>query len=492
MLFVNNLVAFKDATSKESLQNIAIAGATAAIIQGVSELAKAKEVADAANAANTANTAANTVNTAVNTANSVNTAAATANTISTAASTVSSTATTTSTAVSATQRILTNLGTATTKVAINTTAYTIANSAITGNSLTESLKSQDEKLLLAQILGEVGAKEIGRAAHGSIITDSNGNPLRDANGKILTTTPTITQPQQLALHATLGAAISTSLGGDALSGAISGAISELSATESLKNGASPQNAILIGQATGAASALITSEIQGREDEQTAKNIQLGGFVGVNAAANNATYVDKNRKIIDVDLKDEDTGVYIDNQDGGSRKDLKIGKTEFIDEFIYPDGKFKGLPTVGYEISDQSINDYIRNLGNEGGGNVHQINPIKAVIPSQLVSEAMQTYGDLRQLAADSHPGQKFDIKTPDKLGYYNGYELNGYIVSGRSAGNYLAGYNSVLAKPWMLSDQFWLNETLTRAGALHNSGNAGSEIPYSIRQIKNGYENGKR
>ncbi len=305
MLFVNNLVAFKDATSKESLQNIAIAGATAAIIQGVSELAKAKEVADAANAANTANTAANTVNTAVNTANSVNTAAATANTISTAASTVSSTATTTSTAVSATQRILTNLGTATTKVAINTTAYTIANSAITGNSLTESLKSQDEKLLLAQILGEVGAKEIGRAAHGSIITDSNGNPLRDANGKILTTTPTITQPQQLALHATLGAAISTSLGGDALSGAISGAISELSATESLKNGASPQNAILIGQATGAASALITSEIQGREDEQTAKNIQLGGFVGVNAATNNAIYVGGDVK---VPYSDKITGV----------------------------------------------------------------------------------------------------------------------------------------------------------------------------------------
>ncbi len=101
-------------------------------------------------------------------------------------------------------------------------------------------------------------------------------------------TPTITQPQQLVLHATLGAAISTSLGGDALSGAISGVASEYIASESLKNGTSPQNAILIGQATGAASALITSAALNRTDEQMAKDTQLGGFVGVNATVNNLT------------------------------------------------------------------------------------------------------------------------------------------------------------------------------------------------------------
>jgi len=65
-------------------------------------------------------------------------------------------------------------------------------------------------------------------------------------------------------------------------------------------------------------------------------------------------------------------------------------------------------------------------------------------------------------------------------------------VSGRSAGNYLAGTNAAMGKPWMLSDQFWLNETLTRAGTLHNSGVSGSEIPYAIRQIIKGYENGKQ
>lgn len=135
-------------------------------------------------------------------------------------------------------------------------------------TLAESLKDQDEKLLVAQILGEVGAKEIGLAAH----------------------TNQITQPQQLALHAALGATISTSLGGDALSGAIAGASSEYIASEALKNGTSAQNAILLGQGVGAASSLISSSIQGRDDEQIAKDINLGAFVGVNAAVNNALYL----------------------------------------------------------------------------------------------------------------------------------------------------------------------------------------------------------
>jgi len=289
-------------------------------------------------------------------------------------------------------------------------------------------------------------------------------------------------------------------GSGCAAGAAAGVIGELT-SDSLYQGGNGnlgntnqarQIAVVAGGLSGAAASLFTSIAIGDDDSKVAKNVYAGNFVGTNAAANNSTLVDKNRKIIDVDLTDEDTGVYIDNQDGGSRKDTRIGKTEFIDEFIYPDGKFKGLPTIGYKITDQSINDYIKKLGNEGGGSVHQINPIKSLAPSQAVSEALQTYGDLKQLAADSHVGQKFDIKTPDKLGYYNGYELNGYIVSGRSAGNYLAGYNASLAKPWMLSDKFWLNETLTRAGALHNSGNAGSEIPYSIRQITTGYKNGKQ
>jgi hypothetical protein len=48
-----------------------------------------------------------------------------------------------------------------------------------------------------------------------------------------------------------------------------------------------------------------------------------------------------------------------------------------------------------------------------------------------------------------------------------------------------------MAKPWFVTNDFWLNETLIRAGNLHNSGGGGSEIPHSIRQINKGYENGQ-
>ncbi|MDX2082834.1 MAG: hypothetical protein SFV53_02465, partial [Rickettsiales bacterium] len=51
-----------------------------------------------------------------------------------------------------------------------------------------------------------------------------------------------------------------------------------------------QQAIAIGQAAGAAAALLTSSTQGKSDEQTATNVGVGGFVGGNAAANNATLV----------------------------------------------------------------------------------------------------------------------------------------------------------------------------------------------------------
>ncbi len=260
--------AFKDTTSKQTVKNVMVAGVTAGIIQGLGELAKAK---DAANVANTAKTASNAA-TVANTANTTSTAATAASNVTTTANTANSittattTASTANTAIGTTQRVLTNLGTATTKIAINTAAYTIANSAINGESIQDSLKQQDTKLLVAQLLGEVGAKEIGLAAH---------------TGKI-------SQKTQLILHAGLGATISSSLGGDALSGAIAGASSEYLADKAYSNGVNAQSSILIGQATGAGVALIISATQGRGDEQTAKNVSLGSFVGVNAVVNNLT------------------------------------------------------------------------------------------------------------------------------------------------------------------------------------------------------------
>ncbi|MBP7710292.1 MAG: hypothetical protein KA100_04400 [Rickettsiales bacterium] len=245
----------KDTTSKESLKSIAVAGITAGIIQGVGELAKAKAVANAAATANAANNVASTAN-AANTANNVATAANAANTANNVASTVNN--------ISNAQRILTNLTAATAKVGLNVAAYTIANSAVNGVSLTESLKQQDEKLLVAQILGETAAKEIGLLAH----------------------TDKISQAEQLTLHAALGCALSAGAGGNCAAGAAAGITSEYLAGKALNNGASAENAILIGQATGAAASLLTSAIQNRDDAQVAKDVQLGSFVGANAVMNN--------------------------------------------------------------------------------------------------------------------------------------------------------------------------------------------------------------
>jgi hypothetical protein len=164
-----------------------------------------------------------------------------------------------------TQRIATNSVIAGGKIAVNTASYTVANSTINGTSVTDSLKDQDTALLAAQLVGEVGAKEIGLAAH----------------------TNNITQEQQLALHAVLGCGLSAGAGGNCASGAVAGVTSEFLASEALKNGTTPQNAILIGQSTGAASALLASTAQGRDDEEVAKDISLGAFIGINAATNNA-------------------------------------------------------------------------------------------------------------------------------------------------------------------------------------------------------------
>ena len=490
---------WKSTTSEESLQNMAIAALTAgAAFEASVYLSSTSSAAGAGSSAGTA--AGSEAGAASNTATAANTTVYVNPSLSNATVLTSNTANSSS--------FLTNLGNATVKIGAATGGNILATSAIKGQSINEVIADQggiDRVILNAglQIVGEAGAMQIGNAAHGTPIRNSDGSLVRNLDGSIAYTTPTITQGQQIALHAALGCGIGTGMSGGGsgcAAGAAAGIIGELTSNAMYQQGRtnpdgtpigfSRNTSIAMGGLSGSLASAFTSIALGDDDSKVAKNIYAGNFVGTNAAANNSTYVDKSRKIIDVDLTDEDTGVYIDNQDGGSRKDTRIGKTEFINEFIYPDGNSKGLPTVGYKITDQSINDYIRNLGNEGGGSVHQINPIKAVVPSQLASEAMQTYGDLKQLAADSHPNQKFDIKTT--LGAYNGYELNGYIVSGRSAGNYLAGYNAALAKPWMLSNQFWLNETLTRAGTLHNSGNAGSEIPYSIRQITTGYENGKQ
>jgi hypothetical protein len=194
-------------------------------------------------------------------------------------------------------RVAANIGVSTARATINTASYIVADSVISGNSISETIDNDvDLKFLAAQIVGEAVAKEIGRAAHGQTqkvaITDSKGNVVRDLDGKVMTTTktitpPTINQPQQLSLHAALGCAMGAMAGGDCGAGAAGGVAGEYLADAAVKNGYSPQSAILIGQGAGASTALIASMIQDKDDEKTARNIQMGSLIGANAAINNA-------------------------------------------------------------------------------------------------------------------------------------------------------------------------------------------------------------
>jgi filamentous hemagglutinin len=250
--------AVKDTTSKESLEQIAIAGAAAGLAQGATQAAGLGNTANVTNAANGANTTASTI-----------------------------------------ERVATNFSTALQKASIYSTSNILATSAIKGQSIGDTIEQQGggEKILLnsaLQALGEVGAKEIGIAAHG-FKTDEAGNILVNSSGEQL---HQINKATQLTLHATLGCGLSSGMGGDCASGAAAGVIGELAADAAYKEGKlgadgkalgfSRENSILIGQSSGAVAALFTSIATGQSDQETAKNIQIGNFIGANAATNNAT------------------------------------------------------------------------------------------------------------------------------------------------------------------------------------------------------------
>ena len=160
-----NKTAFKDTTSKESLQQIAIAATTAALAAGASQAAG---LGNATNGANAASTAPSTL-----------------------------------------ERVATNLSTGLQKATIYSTSNILATSAIKGQSIDETIEQQGggEKILLnsaIQALGEVGAKEIGILAHAN----------------------TIDKATQLALHGAIGCAIGSASGNCAAgaAGAVAGEV----------------------------------------------------------------------------------------------------------------------------------------------------------------------------------------------------------------------------------------------------------------------------
>jgi adhesin HecA-like repeat protein len=160
--------AFKDTTSKESFESMAIAAATAALVAGASQATNASNASNITSTANTANTTASTL-----------------------------------------ERVATNFATGLQKATIYSTSNILATSAIKGQSIGETIEQQGggEKILLntaLNALAETGANEIGIAAHAGEINKAT----------------------QLTLHGVIGCAIGSTSGNCAAgaAGAIAGEI----------------------------------------------------------------------------------------------------------------------------------------------------------------------------------------------------------------------------------------------------------------------------
>ena len=152
--------------------------------------------------------------------------------------------------------------------AISTVSSTAAQSAVNGESFSDSLKEQGTNILVGAV-SNVGAKHIGMNYKTSAQTG-------------------VDKAIQLVSHAGLGAATAELTGNDALSGAVSGVVGEVGGEFIDKNTNLSNNAIkeLAGLA-GGYSAIFTGNLVGLSDGEVAGNIFSGSRIGKNAAENNA-------------------------------------------------------------------------------------------------------------------------------------------------------------------------------------------------------------
>ena len=192
------------------------------------------------------------------------------------------TASTLTTNASALERIGNNLKNSFQEVAINTVASSASQSAINGDSFSDSLKAQGKNVLI-YTLAKVGANEIGRAYHGTTTLDANGNVIDK-------TPPTIGKSEQLLLHAGLGAITSSLTGNDAMSGAIAGVAGELTAEIANENGAGVATSIQLANLAGAISSVTYGGLTNQSDDEMANNAWEGSRIATNAAQNNFAFV----------------------------------------------------------------------------------------------------------------------------------------------------------------------------------------------------------
>ena len=235
-------------TSRAAFENYAIAAGTAFLTAGLMDVSGLNEAGNAANS----------------TANGAN--AATTTTTSTASTT---TAATTSGAVAASNSgVYMQVGKALAESAISTVSSTAAQSAVNGESFSDTIKNQGTNILVGAV-SNVGAKHIGMNYKTSAQTG-------------------VDKAIQLVFHAGLGAGVSALTGNDALSGAVSGVVGEVGGEFIDKNTNLSNNAIkeLAGLA-GGYSAIFTGNLVGLSDGEVAGNIFSGSRIGKNAAENNA-------------------------------------------------------------------------------------------------------------------------------------------------------------------------------------------------------------
>lgn len=204
----------------------------------------------------------------------------------------------------------------------------------------------------------------------------------------------------------------------------------------------------------------------------AGDINLYRFVGNNPfgsldPSGMSTIVNKTTgKILSV-TNDGDLGIYDRCSDGTKA----LGYTYYWDEFAVP-GTEQVAPNAKIKFGN-SVDSYITQLNDN------------------VKVQYSTTYEDFKLLAAQSRRGGIYDIK--DGLGHYSGYLLDGKYISGRSAGNYLAGLNAATIKPIFVTWSFWRETAFKKAGEAHDpNSNAGppyyGEIEQTGRWFARGFD----
>lgn len=186
-------------------------------------------------------------------------------------------------------------------------------------------------------------------------------------------------------------------------------------------------------------------------------VRPGYFAGISS-----THTDEQGNVIAV-YDDGDLGVYR-HTDATTREEIdkkreatgttsgggdKMGRTAFWDEFASHDNKTGRV----LRNDDGSVNVLSNSKIHFG----KQINTL--VNDIYTVGDLSTSIIGLLRLAYQSLPRQQLDIKS-GTLSANDGYMLNGVYVTGRSAGNYLAGRNASFA------GQSW-NSTIKAAGLVH-------------------------